>query len=342
MKKIVLIALAVVMALGAISAFAMAGAPEGIVTFDGEYAAPVGGSMNDPDVSPDTQNRIRQDWTNSRGLPDAISNAIFTDDNGNTVVKLTASEFMVSDFNMDAYDGVVSVDLKAVKLGTFCGLVCDLDEDEKSEFGSGTPEFAATANGLPFEIGFGFTLLEGNKIRVFVSGLTYAYADFDLGFDAAADYHTYAIYREGAGKASSAVDNKIIAIYDCQTSNVKLCKADGTALDLYVANVWNTGYVGFAVIGDDVEIYMDNIGFMEIPETGVPTETVVADPVASYADPAPTAKPEPTAAPATDAPTAAPEATEEPKTEGGCGSLIGGGLVLVAAVAVVALRKKED
>ncbi len=115
----------------------------------------------------------------------------------------------------------------------------------------------------------------------------------------------------------------------------------------------NDGHIWFATVGE-CEVYIDNVVYNEFedyPEpikmaapadaTEAPADATEAPADATEAPADPTEAPaDPTEAPA-DATQAPADPTAEPKKEG-CGNMISGGAIVLAAACALALKKKEN
>ncbi len=369
MKKIIVLALSLIIAMGCVASFAEW---KEVANFD---KCPVEGSMNDAGVDYTVANTIRQRWTNSRGLPDAIENAIFVErDDEGICVAIYSDEYMVSDKSVGKI-GVVYADLKAVKTEAFCGLMMDVDPD-KEGLGSGNETVDYYDNGACLKNGYGFSLAGGSTLRAFISAEKYVYADFDLGFDAGEDFHTYEVYKNAdEKKAFVAADKKIVAFFDFSGETASICNPDGSVAIAGADGKMQGGDVAFATIGEELEIYLDNVGFEGCTAEDIPTELMSAKSQYNSDNPAPateapaateepkaTEAPAETTAPATEAPaeTTVPATDAPAETEGtaptddakadehtaiakkGCGSSIGCGALAVIVFAAVCFRKKEN
>lgn len=292
MKKIVLIALAIVMALGCVSSFAYFG----VVKFDAAASA-VGESFNDANIDY-TVNEIRNDWTASRGL--GTEHAKFIDIAGNTAVEFTDNEFITSDYQL-GLKGYATVDIKLVKQDDttgFVGLALDYSADN-FPYGSTTDSWSMLGENTPCASSFGFSLKGKDTVNLFIAGVTGAAGtdsvDIALDFDASADFHTYAIYRDftdvSTGIAYFYIDGAKVAYFDFSQEakdaeipgvpnswQVGIYAADGTALKQDTNSVGDfnggtgaTGNVLFAISSEeDVDVIIDNIGYGDY--TDLPTE----------------------------------------------------------------------
>ncbi len=259
MKKVLAVFTIILVILSAASTLAALGAPFGMVDFEGLTP---GISMNDGELKHDVLT-LRQDWTPSRGLPGSKDNAIFTDMGGNIAVRIKDDEFIVSDYDMDSYNGVVFVDLMCKKLGDFCGIMLDIPTD-KGGLESGTSSLFVDENGNILDNCYGFTIMDRQTVRAFVTGSgQYVYADYELGFDAGESFHTYEIYRDcEESKSYLVIDGYIYAIFDFSTlKDMAIRNSDGTDVGLKLKDVWKCGDICFSVVGKNVDIYMDNIGY---------------------------------------------------------------------------------
>ncbi len=318
----------------------------------------LGKSLNDKSVI-NEQNQLRRSWTPNRTVsPD---NATFVKlENGasdGVCVKIINTEFMTNDPESDGRLvglGYIAIDLRCDKVGTFCGIVIDF-ENEPGFNDTNYADFEATNESFILSTGYGFTILENGKIRAFINadGEMPTYFDFDLPFDPKTEFHNYGIYKdEDASEAYLTVDGKYIAKYEFPGVKSKqgIYDANGNGVALGAEEMTGNGNIWVAFLGE-CEVYMDNVVYNEYEEYPEPLKTA-SDATEAPAD-ATEAPAEATEAPteATEAPTEATDApaeatkapadsTAEPKKEG-CGNMISGGAIVLAAACAVVLKKKE-
>lgn len=222
-----------------------------------------GASVNDPSITYN-ENKLRGDWTASRGLPNAINNGIWRNvGKGNIAVKLIGNEYITSDRLLGQYGNAtyVSIDLKCEQLGSLCGFMLDMASDYEGY--DAATKTIKTVGGYMLTNCYGFTLTDKNTMRIYVrKGGTSTYYDFPMGIDASTDFHTYRVFRfEKEKQAYFTVDDKLIGYVDfgAGTGKTGIYSASKTLISKTDV-VWNEGAVMFASLGDDQIVYFDNIG----------------------------------------------------------------------------------
>ncbi len=282
MKKVFVIALAIVMALGCVSAFAYQGSMIG--TF-GEDLTCVGQSFND-DTPP--TGCVRNDGTNSRGLPneDAIFINRGTDAEPNICVRVTGSTYLCGD-NLAAIAEASTTEInlcaqaliKFVQDAQFCGIVMDNTDFTWGSTNTTTP---IRADGkYILTSGYGFSLRAGNIIDVFINASATGSVDnaeislSDFGIDAS-EFNTYAIYRSLEEKAYIAVNNILVSVIDLSTGFI-YDATETTVLAEGNDDKYNTAGGPFlCVVGDDAtEVYFDNVSQDEID--AIPEFTIISE-----------------------------------------------------------------
>ncbi len=344
MKKTIFTIFVVVLTLMcAVSAFAYRGHmvtwdEEGTIGSDGNSVI-LGKSLNDGGIA-NEQNQIRRSWTASRAMPQ--ENAMFVElENGasdGVCVKIINTEYMTNDPEADGKlmgTAYVSLDMRCDKVGAFCGMVIDFGGDEEGFNSSSYADFEATNETFILNTGYGFSVLDNGKIRAFVNadGEKPTYYDFDLPFDPKTEFHNYGLYKdEDEGVAYLTVDGKYIAKYEFPGVKSKqgIFDANGNGVALGAEEMTGDGNIWFATVGE-CEVYIDNVIYDAFEEYPEPLKTA-SDATAAPADA--------TEAPA-DATQAPADPTAEPKKEG-CGNVISGGAVILAAACAVLLKKREN
>ncbi len=297
MKKIVFLALALVLALSmTVSALAYV---DFTVDFTQSRALVGKNDFNDGDInsgdataasiadeSVDSVNRIRVNWTATRNMRNVGTVASYVDlGDGNIAVDIKGNEAMTNDFASADKKLLVSIDMQVKTLGSFLGVTINGDN---AGLGSGTTDLKAAvpdAGDYILNTGFGFTLVAGNKIRLFVAGSKVANFDtfdFDLPFDPTNGLHTYAIYvNYETGVSYVCADGIRIGYFDFSAEKeaaktLGIYAADDTAKASNTNNGFNVNGKGvksnimWAQLGNDANVIIDNVyygfDFEEVPD----------------------------------------------------------------------------
>ena len=289
MKKLFFVALSIILTMTfALSSFAYFGMNDFEPIGDVDQVAE-GLSLNSNEGSYSSGDYIttRNDWTPNRAEDPDRTNAIFVngvEGNDGNCIKVTRSFTLFPDsaFTGDFY---VAADIKPVKVTSFTGFLFDYTDGSNSSTDTPHPNatIAERVKEHDYEYilytGYGVTFIADKPtvIRAFVNASktgTVDYVDIELGFDTTAGWHNYAMYEDTAAKKTYFyVDGVLKAYFDFTQDDGAIYNGLGETICSGTNNFFGNQQACLSIIGDDVEVYFDNLvvdNWAELPKSAAP------------------------------------------------------------------------